>query len=155
MKRFSKKWLFVPVFGILNILFIVFAIICSGGGDGYLTPIAIATSPLMALAWLLPPGAPALFILLVPFYWMSEVVLALRRNTRCKWAFLTLVVVKYIFTIIFTFFWNTNFQRKGEIDALLFVGIPYILVQLLLWTLFLHTWGRIRFVIRPAEPPSF
>jgi len=152
------KWLWVPVFGIISGMFLFLAIAFNGGGHGPFTPLVIVASPPIVLMWLSPPGAPALFVSYVPFYWMGEAVLALCRNKYSKWAFLILVPTKYIFTIFLLFFWDLAYKHHYELfnaGFIISVLTPYIAVQLFLWILFLHTWGRIRFVIPPAEPPSF
>ena len=74
---------------------------------------------------------------------MGEVALALRRNARCGWAFLFVVPGKYIVTLILIFTLDTSFQYFPEnyFSVLLFLAIPYIGVQILLWALYLRTWG--------------
>ena len=154
------KWLWVPLIGILNFLFFALSVIMNGGGHGLVTPLVIAMSPLMVLTWLtsaLPLGDWGFLVMyLLPFYWMGEVVLALCRNKYCKWAFLLLVLGRYIHTIILVFCWDSSKKHYLELFSSVIVLLaPYIVAQLLLWIVFLQTWGRIRFVIRPAEPPSF
>ena len=138
MKKY-RRWLFVPAFGILSVPLFIFAILIIGpDGQGSAISLLIIASPL-AVLMMLGKGFIAV-LLLVPFYWMGEAVLALCRNKYCKWAFLIAVTVKYIVIIFFTFFWNPSFQRGEEIDELLFLGTPYIGMQVLLWVLFLKTW---------------
>ena len=150
MKKYLK-WLFVPVFGIVNFLFLAFAVIVNGGGHGPTMPFIIMMSPLLALEWLTKLLFPAnwvlplfLIYLVFAFSWMGEAVLALCRNKYCKWAFLIVVLGRYIYTLILLFSGfvkdNSQVPLKEEMGALLFVAIPYIGVQLLLWILFLKTW---------------
>ena len=157
MKKYLK-WLWVPVFGIVSVLLFIFTILIVGpDGLGSAIPLFITASPLAELM-MLGEGF-GVFVFLVPFYWMGEAVLALCRNKYCKWAFWVGVPGKYIYTLILIFTLNTRYpQFPGShtgIDLLLIVVISYIGMQLLLWALFLHTWGRIRFVHGTPEPPSF
>jgi len=142
----SKKWLFVPAFGILSAVFLFLAIGLSGGGDGYVMPGIIILWPLLPLIWLvniLSFGNGAFFfIYIAPLHWMGEATLALCRNKYCKWAFLLVVPGRYIYTLIVILLRDDCFHStyKAEFGFLLSIAIFYIAVQLLLWFLFLKTW---------------
>jgi len=141
----SQGCFWIPLFGIISVVFLVFAIIINGAGHGPLLPVIVVASPSMLTLLLLPSDYEALFVLLTPFYWMGEVGLALCRNKYCKWAFWISVLGKYIVMLTVMFSWEYSFQyfwEMGAGGAVLFVVIPYIGVQVLLWFLFLRTWKQ-------------
>jgi len=143
MKKYLK-WLWVPLFGIISVPLFIFTILIIGpDGLGSAIPLFITASPLAELM-MLGEGFGAIFFL-IPFYWMGEVVLALCRNKFCKWVFLVCVPGKYIYTLILIFTLGTRYPNfhgsHTGIDLLFITAIPYIVVQILLWALYLRTWG--------------
>jgi len=138
----SQGCFWVAVFGIISIALVFLGVFFAGGGHGTYTLLFITASPLTGLMPLDEEWFMAI-LFFIPFYWMGEAALALSRNTRCGWTFLIVVPGKYIYTLSFIFTWDARFQHfpKSSLDMLFFVAIIYIGVQILLWALYLRTWG--------------